>query len=386
MNVSKTVAIASSEQLQNIFRQAQQEKNPVYLYRKPGDYGISLDLSKWNEVEEFDVDNLMIIVPPGILLRELNELVTAKGLRFIPADSPYLAGLSVGEWVYRGCPNLSSWKYGAGKHFLLGSSYVFPNGEITDVGGKCIKNVSGYDLTRFLAGSYADFAVGVRFVLKLMPQPACRRCYDVAISSLADVNRLVSALHSQPVPPAWLYWADAAAGSQLFAQQQAAHRIIFELDGNAAEVNDYAAAVDKLLIACNAEKAALLTALPDVSQLEEQAAGFWLLDEFKVPYPAISEFAEKVTAALAEFHWNGGLFGQLANGKIHLYVEKTDSRLNSFIARLQTEAAALGGAASGKYERVYGDGGSGILAVIEKNFKQQLDPAQIFNPAAEVTK
>ncbi|SCM83481.1 putative Glycolate oxidase subunit GlcD [uncultured Sporomusa sp.] len=386
MNISKTVAIASSEQLQNIFRQAQQEKTPVYLYRKPGDYGISLDLSKWNEVEEFDADNLMIIVPPGILLSELNELVTAKGLRFIPADSPYLAGLSVGEWVYRGCPNVSSWKYGAGKHFLLGSSYVFPNGEITDVGGKCIKNVSGYDLTRFLAGAYADFAVGVRFVLKLMPQPVCRQCYDVTIRSLAGVNRLVSALHSQPVPPAWLYWADAAAGSKLFAQPQAAHRVIFELDGNTAEVNDYAAAVDKLLIACHAEKAALPTALPDVSQLEEQAAGFWLLDEFKVPYPAINEFAEKVTAALAEFHWNGGLFGQLANGKIHLYVEKTDSRLNSFIARLQTEAAALGGAASGKYERVYGDGSSGILAVIEKNFKQQLDPAQIFNPAAEVTK
>ena len=67
-------------------------------------------------------------------------------------------------------------------------------------------------------------------------------------------------------------------------------------------------------------------------------------------------------------------------------MQKNDSRLNSFIARLQTEAAALGGAASGKYERVYGDGSSGILAVIEKNFKQQLDPAQIFNPAAEVTK
>lgn len=379
-----TVAVSSSEQLKDLFRQAQQEKTPVYLYRKPGNHGISLDLSKWNKIEVFDIDNLMVIVPPGITLKDLNEVATAEGLRFIPADSPYLESLSVGEWVYRGCPNIMAWKYGAGKHFLLGSSYVFPNGEATAVGGKCIKNVSGYDFTRFLAGG--DFAAGVQFVLKLMPQPACRRRYDVKLSSLEAAISLVRKLQSCPVPPAWLYWADMAAGSKLFKQQQQGHRVIFELDSNEAEVNAYAAAVDKMLTAYKAKKLDTATPLPDVSYLEAGEEGFWLLDEFKVPYSAVNTFAETVKKAMQEYHWQGGLFGQLADGKIDLYIEKTDSRINSFITKLQEEARALGGAASGKYERLSSGNASGILAVLEKDFKRRMDPAQIFNRPAEVAK
>jgi len=380
----ETVAVSDSEQLQKIFRQAQQEKKPVYLYRKPGDHGVSLDLRNWNDIEVFDVDNLMVIVPPGIILRDLNKIVAAKGLRFIPADSPYVGSLSVGEWAYRGCPNLLSWKYGAGKHFLLGSSYVFPNGEKTAVGGKCIKNVTGYDLTRFLAGAYSDFAVGVQFVLKLMPQPACRRRYDVEVNSLEGAIKLVSALQSRPVPPAWLYWADQPAGRKLFGQNQQGHRVIFELEGNEAEVGDYAADINKILIACEAKSVVGDTPFPDMSYLETKKEGFWLLDEFKIPYPAVNKFAETVKKTRQEYNWEGGLFGQLANGKINLYVEKIDSRINTFLAKLEDEARALGGAASGKYGRLYGAGGTGNLAMLEKNFKQRMDPAQIFNRPAEV--
>ncbi|MDD4600232.1 putative FAD-linked oxidoreductase [bioreactor metagenome] len=382
----KNVTVSASDQLQEVFRQAQQDRNPVYLYRKPGEHGISLDLSQWNEIEVFDVDNLMAIVPPGLLLKDLNKAAAAKGLRFIPADSPILESLSVGEWAHRGCPNLLSWKYGAGKHFLLGSSYVFPNGEITAVGGKCIKNVSGYDLTRFLTGAYADLAVGVQFVLKLMPQPACRLRYDVEVASLEAASKLAGELQSRPVPPAWLYWADPIAGTKLFGQKQQGQRIIFELDGNEAEVNDYAAAVNKMLTVCKAKNAAVKAKLPDLSYLETKEEGFWLVDEFKIPYPGVSKFAETVKKALKENNWEGGLFGQLADGKINLYVKKADIGTNIFITKLQDQARALGGVSTGKYERVHGAGGSGALAVLEKNFKQCMDPAQIFNRPAGVIK
>lgn len=384
MGDTKTMAVSAVEQLQAVFRQAQQAKTPVYLYRRPHNQGLYLDLSQWNEIEVFDVDNLMAIVPPGITLGELNRTAAAKGLRFIPADSPSMANLSVGEWAYRGCPNLLSWKYGAGKHFLLGSGYVFPNGEATSVGGKCIKNVSGYDFTRFLTGAYADLAVGVQFVLKLMPQPACRKRYDVEIDSLDQVIKLIADLQSRPVPPAWLYWADQVAGMKLFGQRQRGNRMIFELDGNQAEVQDYATVVDRMLAAYNATHAAERSELPDMSDLETGGKGFWLVDEFKMPYPVIKQFSDAARKALHKYNWEGGLFGQLADGKINLYVKKADRRITSFVARLQDEAQLLGGAASGKYARLYGTGGTGSLDLLERNFKQRLDPALIFNRPAEV--
>lgn len=384
MRDTRTVAVSGIEQLQEVFLQAQQAKNPVYLYRQPRNPGICLDLSQWNEIEFFDVDNLMAIVAPGITLRDLNKTAAAKGLRFIPAQSPSVASLSIGEWAYRGCPNLLSWKYGAGKHFLLGAGYVFPNGEATTVGGKCIKNVSGYDLTRFLTGAYADLAVGVQFIVKLMPQPLSQRRYDVEVSSLEHAIKLVSDLQSRPVPPAWLYWFDQAAGTRLFGQKQQGHRISFELDGNQAEVDDYAASVTKMLTACKAKSVAGKIELPDMSYLETKEEGFWLVDEFKIPYPVMKRFSEVVNKAMQEYTWEGGLFGQLADGKINLYIKNPDSRINSFFTKLQDEARALGGAASGKYERLHGMFGTGSLAVLERNFKQRMDPAQIFNRPAEV--
>lgn len=171
---------------------------------------------------------------------------------------------------------------------------------------------------------------------------------------------------------------------KLFGQKQQGHRIIFQLDGNQAEVDDYAAAVSEMLIECKAKSLTAQTELPDTSYLEIKEEGFWLVDEFKIPYPVVKQFSEAVNKAMQENTWEGGLFGQLADGKINLYVKKPDSRINSFITKLQDEARSLGGAASGKYERLHGTGGTGSLAVLERNFKQRMDPAQIFNRPAEV--
>ncbi|MBP1764008.1 MAG: glcD: glycolate oxidase, subunit GlcD [Firmicutes bacterium] len=371
--------VSSSEQLQELFRQAQEQKIPVSLYRKPKSEGIALDFSEWKDIEVFDIDNLMVIVPPGTVLKDLNAIVSEKGLRFIPADTPAFEQLSVGEWAYRGCPNPSVWKYGAGKHFLLGGSYVLPNGDVTPVGGKCIKNVTGYDFTRFLTGAYADLAVGVRYIIKLMPQPAFRKRYDVTVNSIKSAIELVHYLQSRPVPPAWLFWADETAGSKLFGQPQKGQRILFELDGNEAEVQDYAKEMDAYLASSQGQIAAVPATIPELSRVEETMDGFWLLDEFKVSYTAVATFAEKLAKLMAEKGVQGGLFGQLADGKIHLYLSQETANSKDIITALQAEAYALGGAASGKYDRLYAPKTNSPLAMLETAFKQRIDPQQIFN-------
>ncbi|HWQ62094.1 MAG TPA: FAD-binding oxidoreductase [Negativicutes bacterium] len=284
MNV-QVLKVSADQQLQEIFRQAQAEKTPVSLYRRPVPGRICLDFSDWKEIEVFDVENLMVVVPPGILLKDLNAAAAAQGLRFIPGDTPFLENLSVGEWAYRGCPNPSTWKYGAGKHFLLGSTYVLPNGDITPVGGKCIKNVSGYDFTRFFTGGYADLAVGVRYIIKLLPQPAYRHRFDVAVASPKDAVELVGRLQARSVPPAWLFWLDEETGGRLLGQRQPGHRVLFELDGNKAEVLDHVAAINNILAEGKILSAETPAAIPDLSSLESAAGGFWLLTKSNFPIP-----------------------------------------------------------------------------------------------------
>ena len=370
--------VSSCPELQELFRRAQSEKQAVYLYRSPQPGGIGLDFSDWKDIEVFDLDNLMVIVPPGLKLGELNEIAQAKGLRFLPGDTPFYQDLTVGEWAYRGCPNPSAWKYGAGKHFLLGATYLFPNGDLTPVGGQCIKNVTGYDFTRFLTGAYADLAVGVRYIMKLMPQPAFRRRFDLTVETLADAVSIVSSLQSRSVPPAWLFWADEAAGEALFKEPQKGHRIILELDGNETEVRAYGEALEQI-IGC-----AVLRQepghIPDLSHIEKDPSDFWLLDEFKVPYGKATAFAASFETKLSQQGLSGGLFGHLGDGKIHLYLKQTGAtEAADIVAAMTAEAAAAGGAGSGKYRRLYGTQGASPLDNIEQSFKQRFDPGLIFN-------
>ena len=370
--------VCNYEQLQEIFRQAQAQNTPVSLYNEPQPGGISLDVSSWNNVEVFDVENLMAIVPPGMLLKDLREMAATKGLRFIPADTPFLESLSIGEWAYRGCHNLSGWKYAAGKHFLLGASYVFPNGDMAPVGGQCIKNVTGYDFTRFLHGAYADFGVGVRYIIKLMPQPAYRHCFDICVNSLERAIEIINNLQAYSVPPAWLFWADEVASRKLFGQEHRHHRLLVELDGNEAEVRDYQTVVSQMMVNETIQPSA--AAIPNVSFLEADTADFWLMDEFKLSYRTVPAFHDRFNTLLKEQGMTGGLFGQLADGKIHIYIEQQrPAAVMSLIKELQQTARSLGGAFSGKYARLYGGTEPSTLAALETEFKKLIDPGLIFN-------
>lgn len=382
-----TQKVTSSSELQEIFRQAQQIKTPVYLYQdKNVKDGIIIDLSDWNQIEQFDVDNLMIVVPPGLLLKDLNAIANGKGLRFIPADTPVFENLSVGEWAYRGCPNLSSWKYGAGKHFLLGTTYVFPNGDMISVGGKCIKNVTGYDFTRFMTGPYADLAAGVQYIIKLMPQPANKVTFHVEIGALDNAIGLVRTLQERLVPPAWLFWMDKTVGTKLGYKMQNEHRIIFELDGNETEVKEYVQDIQTILAGYKANIVEEAAVLPDMAFIENQSKDFWLLDEFKVPYTEVAGFALEVKCILDKVGCTGGLFGQLADGKIHLFIEQDREKVGDHVTAMQNVAQKLGGAISGKYQRLYQGRINGKLAELEMMFKQRVDPEGIFNRAKEAAR
>lgn len=372
--------VAAKEELQEVFRRAQAARTPVSAYRNPVPGGIALDFGAWKDIEAFDIDNLMVIVPPGVLLKDLNAVVSEKGLRFMPADTPLMESLSVGEWAYRGCPNASAWKYGAGKHFLLGATYVFPNGDVAPVGGKCIKNVTGYDFTRFFTGAYTDLAVGVQYIIKLMPQPEYRYRYDVTLATLEQVTTFVDQLHSRSVPPAWLYWFDEATGSRLFGNPQRGQRMLFEMDGNEAEVCGHVETIDKLLADIDCQKASDSGHLPNLSFIESQADSFWLLDEFKLPRQEIGAFAGSFAVQLKNQQASGGLFGQLADGKIHLFFDRPLSPATKTIIReLQENAKAFGGTASGKFARLYGEEAAGPLAGLEAAVRKIVDPELIFN-------
>jgi FAD/FMN-containing dehydrogenase len=125
--------------------------------------------------------------------------------------------------------------------------------------------------------------------------------------------------------------------------------------------------------------------MPTLSELESNADSFWLLDELKVPFPVAEAFEVKFTKLLSEHGLNGGMFGQLGDGKLHVFLSQAQNQdVERFLDELKTEAVNLGGTFSGKFSRLNGKTADNPLASLELAFKKKIDPKLIFNRLTEV--
>ncbi len=124
----------------------------------------------------YDGVDMSACVPAGEAVGVLNRRAAADGLHYpLCAD----AAQPVGELVL-GLPFTSrSFRYGAMADNVLGMRFTLPSGQPVDVGGRVVKNVTGFELTRFLVNSGRHFGAPERVVLRLRPlAEVCRvlRC------------------------------------------------------------------------------------------------------------------------------------------------------------------------------------------------------------------
>ena len=78
---------------------------------------------------------------------------------------------------------------------------VLASGEIIRAGGKCIKDVTGYNLTQLFTGSEGTLGVITEITLKLIPLPQAKRAIRVAFSEIENAAKAVSAIMTSGVVP-----------------------------------------------------------------------------------------------------------------------------------------------------------------------------------------
>jgi len=163
----------------------------------------TLDTSDLTGITFYEASELALTARAGTPLAEV-EAVLAKHdqqLAFEPPDLGPLFGAPAGEATIGGIVacNLSGprrVKAGAARDHFLGVSAVSGRGELFKSGGRVVKNVSGYDLCKVMAGSYGTLAVLTDITLKVLPAPEKTRTIlasglddAVAISALGEAAR-----------------------------------------------------------------------------------------------------------------------------------------------------------------------------------------------------
>jgi glycolate oxidase FAD binding subunit len=137
---------------------------------------VTLDVSGLSGVTLYEPEELVLSAQAGTPIAEIEKLLAASNqeLAFEPVDLGPLLGGKAGEGSLGGvvATNLSGprrIKAGAVRDHALGVSAVSGRGEAFKAGGRVVKNVTGYDLPRFLTGSWGTLAVATSWTLKVLP-------------------------------------------------------------------------------------------------------------------------------------------------------------------------------------------------------------------------
>jgi glycolate oxidase FAD binding subunit len=167
---------------------------------RPAQWDATLNLSQLSGVTLYEPEELVLSAKAGTPIAEITALVEAsrQQLAFEPMDFGPLLGVARGGGTIGGvlAANVSGprrLKAGAARDHFLGFHAVSGRGEAFKSGGRVVKNVTGYDLCKLIAGSWGTLAVMTDVTIKTLPRPETETTLVVhgladaaAISAMAD--------------------------------------------------------------------------------------------------------------------------------------------------------------------------------------------------------
>lgn len=133
--------------------------------------GIPLNLSALTGIVSYEPDELVLVARPGTKLSEIEALCHSENQCFAFEPPAWGAAATIGGTVACNLSGPRRFKLGALRDHLLGVELIDGHGERIRTGGKVVKNVTGYDLAKVLAGSLGTLGVFTEVCLKVWPRP-----------------------------------------------------------------------------------------------------------------------------------------------------------------------------------------------------------------------
>jgi len=404
------------QELAALVKLANRERIPVYPRGHatslsggplPVKGGMVIDLSVMNDVLEIDAEDLVAIVSPGVLTADIHKAAEAVGLMYPPDPSSSHVS-TIGGNLAENSGGPRGLKYGTTKDYVLGLEVITPQGDIIRTGGRTVKNVTGYDLTKLIVGSEGTLGIITKAILRLIPKPPASETVMAIFDSLVDAGRAISEILTSGILPAKMELMDQASMVAVENYQpsglpkDAEALILIELDGHPAAVRDEAEQVFRVCRAVGArevripqtkeEKEQMWKARKLVSPAIVQKKPTKISEDATVPRSKIPDMCRRLQEIKKKYDIDLVVFGHIGDGNLHpnIIADKSDKdemrRVEQAIAEIFEAAVELGGTLSGEH-------GIGIMKApfmemelgpigldMMKRIKQAWDPNNIMNP------
>lgn len=152
-----------------------------------------------NQVLEYEPADLVVTVQAGITLAELQRILGEQG-QILPLDPPVPERATIGGIIAANSSGPLRLRYGTCRDVLIGIKVVGADGSISKGGGKVVKNVTGYDMTKLYTGSLGTLGIIVEASFKLAPQPAQDATVLAAFQELSVACDAARAIYKSGLP------------------------------------------------------------------------------------------------------------------------------------------------------------------------------------------
>jgi glycolate oxidase len=172
--------------------------------------GLVLSMEKMNRILDVDDSDLVAVVEPGVILEKLQQTVEAQSL-FYPPDPASLDSCTIAGNVAENAGGPRAVRYGTTGRYVLGAEVGLMGGGKLELGGRTVKNVSGYDLTSLMVGSEGTLGVLTRIQLRLVSLPREVAALWAVFDDLGHASTAISSLLRSGYDPRCLELIDAVA-------------------------------------------------------------------------------------------------------------------------------------------------------------------------------
>ncbi len=374
--------------------------------------GIVLLCDRMNKVVEIDTANLMVTVEPGVVTNEINELLKPHGL-FYAGYPMSLETCYIGGNVAENAGGGKAVKYGVTGRYVTGLEVVTPTGDIVELGGKLLKDVTGYNMIGLMVGSEGTLGIFTSITLRLMPLPKASvdllALFKTAQQAIDAVPAIMTGGGIIPTAIEFMDQTSVQAACQYLNEtipyQQAGAMLLLTVDGPSVEQvqREYET------IGAMCQKAgALEVYVADNPTTSERVwkvrrnigEAFNLIsrrqsgEDVVVPPAAIAQISAKLRELASRYGVTIPCFGHAGDGNLHARIvsdpEWSDARwrqtLPSILKELYVLVAGLGGKISGEHGIGHKRKAYMPMVVSEqylamiRSIKRALDPNNVLNP------